>query len=147
MNQARTDRLSHAVTALRASLLVVLSRLDDLGDIVNGADPPPPAEARDSSRALRVDRLTFTVTWRGRRCELGATMAFEVLARLAACPGRFVPADRLIEELWPGRRSYSTLRSTVCRLKAALKRSGMGDLADLLDGHARGHYRLRDLPA
>lgn len=144
MTNTQADRLLKATNALRANLVTMLARLDELSDIVeevtSGAAWPAQVTVRASM--LQLDRTTFSVHWEGRSCSLGHSTAFRLLERLARCPNEYVSVDRLLDELWSGPRSYSTLRSTVCRLKSRLRRSGMGDLAQLIDGRVHGHYAL-----
>lgn len=65
------------------------------------------------------------------------------MERLARRPNVYLSTDQLLEELWSGPRAYSTVRSTVFRLKARLRRAGLHELADSIDGSNSGHYALR----
>lgn len=150
MDKTHAARIVAAAKALRASLLVVITRVDDLCNLV---EQGPHAELPSSSLTtgaapprLRLERATYTLHWEGRRCVLGPTMAFELMERLCRRPNEYIQMDRLIDDLWSGRRTYSTVRSTVCRLKGKLRAAGMTDLSVLIDGNTRGHYSLR-LPA
>jgi DNA-binding response OmpR family regulator len=150
MDTTHAADIVKAAKALRASLLTVLTRVDDLCDLVENSPHTDPRAIVPSINAgtprLRLERATYTLYWEDRTCVLGHTKAFEVMERLCRRPNEYIQMDRLIDDLWSGRRTYSTVRSTVCRLKGKLRAGGMTDLAVLIDGNTRGHYRLR-LPA
>jgi DNA-binding response OmpR family regulator len=146
MTITQADRLLRATAALRANLVTMLARVDELSDLVeqvgSRAASPAPVTLAVGKGPLQLDRTTFTVRWDGRSCALGHSTAFRLLERLARRPNEYVSTDRLLDELWLGPRSYSTLRSTVCRLKSRLRGAGMSDLAVRIDGGAHGHYAL-----
>jgi DNA-binding response OmpR family regulator len=144
MTNTQADGLLKATNALRANLVTMLARLDELSDIVEEITSGTiwPAHVTVRASTLQLDRTTFSVRWEGRSCYLGHSTAFRLLERLARRPNEYVSVDRLLDELWSGPRSYSTLRSTVCRLKSRLRHAGMGDLAQLIDGRVYGHYAL-----
>jgi hypothetical protein len=138
--------MSKAAKALRASLLVVITRVDELCDLVEGVPsaafvgPLPVTEC--AGRPLCVERVSYSVLWGSHRCVLGCTMAFQIMERLAKQPNEYIHIDRLLDDLWTGHRTYSTVRSTVSRLKSKLRESGMDELAASIDGGMRGHYGL-----
>jgi len=146
MDSTHAPQIFKAAQSLRASLLVVITRVDDLCDLIEKAAPAAldtsPVVTGPPQRQLSVDRATYTVSWGPNRCVLGHTMAFHIMERLARRPNEYINVDRLLDELWTGSRAYSTVRSTVCRLKIKLRKSGMTDLAGLIDGSMRGHYGL-----
>ena len=146
MEHTHASRLLKSAKSLRSSLLVVITQVDDLCDLIERAVPmpyeAPPIEAGASRRQLRVERSTYSVSWGQHRCVLGHTMAFHIMQRLARQPDEYISMDRLLDDLWTGPRSYSTVRSTICRLKTKLRESGMGDLAAFIDGTMHGHYGL-----
>ncbi|MGW0200422.1 AfsR/SARP family transcriptional regulator, partial [Nonomuraea sp. NPDC003201] len=60
----------------------------------------------------------------GNRLDLGTRKQRAVLARLALEPGRVVPLDRLIEELWAGEapaKATATLQAYVSHLRRVLE--------------------------
>jgi DNA-binding response OmpR family regulator len=146
MNTTHADRILKTTNALRTTLSAMLAQVDELSDLAEkvaaGAAPPPPVTVAGRTTTLRLDRSTFTVRWDGRSCALGHSMAFRLLERLARRPNEYISMDRLLEELWTGPRTYSTVRSTVCRLKVRLGEDGLRDLAERIDGRVRGHYAL-----
>jgi hypothetical protein len=138
-----TQQALKAASSLRATLAVLISQLDDLCDILEAE----PAIARgipaiDGSAGLDLNRASYTLKWGVRTCVLGHTMAFRLMARLARRPNEYVHVEDLLDELWQGTRSYSTVRSTVCRLKVKLCAAAMADLAAMIDGSMRNHYGL-----
>lgn len=145
MPHPHTARLITTVTALRSELFALLARVDEVSDLVErltaGLHPPPTPHSDDHS-PLRIDHPTFTVWWHDTPSELGATVGFRLLDRLARSANECVPFESLLDQLWDGRRSYSTLRSTVSRLRSRLDDDGLGDLARRIDGGVHGHYRL-----
>jgi DNA-binding response OmpR family regulator len=146
MENTHAHDIVKAATALRASLLVVITRVDDLCDLIERAprtEPEAVAVHAAAGYQLRLDRATYSLHWETRVCVLGHTMAFELMERLCRRPNEYIQVDRLIDELWSGPRTYSTVRSTVCRLRGKLRVAGMTDLAAMIDGDTRGHYRLR----
>ncbi|MFG1999649.1 BTAD domain-containing putative transcriptional regulator [Spirillospora sp. NPDC048911] len=66
----------------------------------------------------------FEASVNGTLADLGGPRQRAVLARLAAAHGQMVPADRLIDELWPGEappRASAGLQSFVSHLRRALE--------------------------
>lgn len=146
MNTHTATQIQKTIQLLRASLLTVINHVDDLVDLVDrlpgSGAPAAPATVADPGSSLRLDRATYTVRWEDQACFLGYTMAFRVLERLARRPNEFVATDRLLDELWAGRRTPSTVRSTVWGLRVKLRAAGMDDLAEMIDGRNPGHYGL-----
>lgn len=146
MENTHADRLLNAARALRSTLVTMVTQVDDLCDLIESAVPrahlslivAPGAEGQQ----LRVERTTYSVQWHERRCVLGNTTGFALLEQLARRPNEYVTIDRLLDDLWANARTYSTVRSTVCRLKAKLREADMADLAALIDGSMYGHYAL-----
>lgn len=94
-------------------------------------------------RELCVDRDRLQVVFHGKTCVLGNTLPFKLLERLARRPDTYVTHDELLQDVWDGTRSQAAIRSVVKRLRQALRRDGMSDLAASIDGTAAGRYRLR----
>ena len=66
----------------------------------------------------------------GSSCNLGATIPLRLLDRLCRRPNCFVCHENLLQDVWHGsRKSQSTVRSTIRRLKSRLRNAGMEDLA------------------
>lgn len=92
---------------------------------------------------LYVDRDRLQIVFRARSCVLGNTLPFKLLERLARRPNTYVTHEELLSDVWEGVRSESAIRSVVKRLRQALRRQGMHELASAIDGTAAGRYRLR----
>lgn len=147
MLTTHADRLLKATQALRAQLMVMLAAIDEVSAaaelIAKGSASPPSVTVASAETPLRIDRSTFAVSWKGKVCHLGNTTAFRLLERLARRPNEYLSIDQLLDDLWSAPRSYSTLRSTMCRLKSRLVAEGMQDLATRINGRVHGYYSLR----
>ncbi len=121
------------------SLLSEELALDPLEWLNRPAAPDPPP---DDLRPV-IDASRFTVTFRGRSCCLGNTLAFRFLSRLADRPGRFVSHQSLFEDVWEGQRSADAVRNIVRLLRKKLRQAKLDELADAIDGSEHGHYALR----
>jgi DNA-binding response OmpR family regulator len=93
-------------------------------------------------RLFHVDPDRLQVVFQGKACELGDTL-FRLLQRLAKRPNTYVTHEDLLVDVWDGRRSEAAIRSAVKRLKQTLRRQGLAELADAVDGSRPGRYRLR----
>lgn len=102
----------------------------------------PAASSRVTDR-LDVDHEHLRVSFRGKSCFLGNTLPFRLLARLASRPNAYLTYEQLLDDVWDGLRSDSAIRSVVKRLRAMLRRDGMSELADAIDGSMPGRYALR----
>jgi DNA-binding response OmpR family regulator len=147
MLTTHADRLLKATQSLRLQLLAMLAAVDEVSAaaeiFAKGSASPPSVTVVAASSPLRIDRSTFAVTWQGKGCPLGNTTAFRLIEKLARRPEEYISIDQLLDDLWSAPRSYSTLRSTVCRLKAKLDTAGMRDLSLRIDGRVHGYYALR----
>lgn len=147
MDTTHDQRLLKAAKAIRSTLFTLVTQVDDLCELIEKGpatgDKCAPSPSAAADRRLRVDPSTFTVHWREKRCALGFTTAFRIMERLARRPNEYLSTDRLLEDLWSGPRAYSTVRSTVFRLKAKLRSAGLVELADSIDGSTAGHYALK----
>jgi DNA-binding response OmpR family regulator len=92
---------------------------------------------------LDVDHEHLRVSFRGKSCFLGNTLPFRLLAHLASRPNSYLTHEELLEDVWDGLRSDSAIRSVVKRLRAVLRREGLPELADAIDGSMPGRYGLR----
>jgi DNA-binding response OmpR family regulator len=99
--------------------------------------------SRAAGAVLDVDRDRLQVVFHGRTCVLGNTLPFKLLERLARRPNTYVTHEELLFDVWDGLRSQAAIRSVVKRLRQALRRDGLADLAASIDGTASGRYRLR----
>lgn len=83
---------------------------------------------------LMVYPTTFTVEWHGQRCNLGPTILFKLIQRLARRPGRYFTYDILMDDVWERRCSNTAIRSAVKRLRRAIRDAGIPELADAIRG-------------
>ena len=58
---------------------------------------------------LMVNPMTFTVEWHGQRCDLGPSILFKLIQRLARRPGRYFTYDILMKDVWEQRCSNTTV--------------------------------------
>jgi DNA-binding response OmpR family regulator len=98
---------------------------------------------RPSNRAPRVDHDELRVHFHGKTCLLGNTLPFRLLAYLLRRPNRYVTYEELLHHVWDGRRSDAAVRSVVKRLRQQLRRDGMAELANAIDGSHAGRYAVR----
>jgi DNA-binding response OmpR family regulator len=101
------------------------------------------AGTSECSANLKIDHALLQVTYRGKSCFLGSSLLFRLVDHLARNADVYVTHDELLETVWDGLRSDSAIRSAVKRLRAALRRDGLGEIADAIDGSAPGRYVLR----
>ena len=90
-----------------------------------------------------VDSGSLEVVYHGKRCFLGNTILYRLIERLSRKPNKYFTYDELLQCVWGGIRSDSTVRTAVKRLRATLRQAGMGELADSIDGSSPGRYSLR----
>jgi len=83
---------------------------------------------------LKVNPTTFTIEWHGRSCDLGPSILFKLIQRLARRPGRYFTYDILMEDVWEQRCSNTTVRSAAKRLRRAMRDAGMPELAAAIRG-------------
>lgn len=94
-------------------------------------------------RAWLLDRSTFTVHWGRKTCHLGYSIPYRIMEVLVRNASQYVSHDRLLEQVWHGPRSDSTVRSAVNELRSRLIDSGLREVAIAIDGSNAGHYGLR----
>ncbi len=90
-----------------------------------------------------IDRASFSVNFRGKTCFLGNHLPFQFLARLAERPNAYVSYEDLLADVWGRTVSDSSVRSVAKELRQRLRRGGLADLADAVDGSEAGHYALK----
>ncbi len=103
----------------------------------------PTAGSSASHGQLALDRGLLSVTFRGQSCFLGNTLPFQLFARLVGRPNVYLSYEELLTEVWQGIRSDSAVRGVVKRLREKLRKAGMMELADAIDGTVPGHYALK----
>lgn len=97
----------------------------------------PAGRAADLYNTPIVDLLALTVTWRGKSCFVGNNNLLKLMDRLVRRPDQYIPADRLISEVWKNSIVDDTFRSTVRGLKNRLRQARMGKLAAAIRSNKR----------
>lgn len=128
-----SDGLHRSVEQLRELLDGMPTDCVDCSSCSTGRSP------RDHPIA---DDATLSVIWGERRCYLGKTLGFRLFVHLAIRRNQYVAYDSLFEVVWGGRRSNGAVRSVVRDLRRKLRRAGMSDLADAIDGRNHECYGL-----
>lgn len=140
MDSDRFESVDHTILSIANALRGLADRLE-----MTVGERQQPSRSRPmngSTSPLTIDRATFSVRWDSRECVLGATISFRLFERLARRPNHYASHAQLLEDVWGGTRSVSTIRSAVGELRKSLAVAGMGDLAQMIDGQHRGHYGL-----
>ncbi len=118
----------------------------------NRPPPVPGAGGGGGARAatpaqgsgLVLDRETFEARLGEKRCFLGNTLEFALLARLNRRPGIYVSVSSLREDTWRDAQiEKNTIQRTVSNLRRKLREAG---LCLVIDGSQKDHYQLK-LPA
>ena len=134
---AELATLHAAAAAIAEQAWSKLAKYDevDLNGIFSGAFP----QGSLSEERLTVNPTTFTIEWHGLHCNLGPTILFKLIQRLARRPGRYFTYDILMEDVWERRCSNSTVRSAVKRLRRAMRDAGMSELATAIRGRGESY--------
>lgn len=134
---AELATLHAAAAATAEQAWTMLAKYDevDLNGMFSGDFP----QGCLSEERLTVNPTTFTIEWHGLRCNLGPTVLFKLIQRLARRPGRYFTYDILMEDVWERRCSNSTVRSAVKRLRRAMRDAGMSELATAIRGRGESY--------
>lgn len=89
-----------------------------------------------------ADRRTLSAVFNGRSCFLGNTLLFRFFETIAHRPNRYFSYSELLDEVWGGPRSDSTIRNVAKRLRDKLMAGGLKDLAHAINGNTSGYYIL-----
>jgi hypothetical protein len=100
-------------------------------------------EPHESDQLVRVDAKMLSVIYRGKSCFLGNTLPFKFLSYLAGRPNIYVNYEELLGEVWRCRVSDTAARSVAKNLRIALRKAGLAEIANAIDGSVYGHYALR----
>lgn len=151
---------THRLEQLRRSLRTLVDNYRATIDLMEGTlallsdaltlDPLTYFQTRTSPQAAApvpqprlVDPATFAVNFRGKVCFLGNGLPFKFLTRLAQRPNAYVAYEDLLAEVWDRNVSDAAIRSVVKVLRQKLRRAGLADFADAIDGTASGYYALK----
>lgn len=99
--------------------------------------------ASGTAGPLQIEPTLLSVSYRGKTCFLGNNYPFHLLHHLAQKQNTYVSREELFDVVWEGERSEEALRSTVKVLRKRLREAGLAELANAIDGSAKGHYVLK----
>jgi len=153
MDQNRRDLIALALRGLAESHAATMTFLEQAMNLLSeefNIDPltylqsrPLPPVTAASTRHLVIDRSMLSVTFRGKSCFLGGSLPFKLLCRLAQKPNAYVTYEELLDDVWTYRVSDGAVRTVVKNLRSMLRKAGMDELANAIDGSVYGHYALR----
>lgn len=98
---------------------------------------------RGRSQAIQIDEGTLSVVYRKKSCFLGNTVQLRLFRRLLRSRNQFLDYAELLEQVWEGIRSPSTVRSAIKILRRQLNEAGMSEVAQVIVGSVPGHYCLK----
>lgn len=98
---------------------------------------------RRKPQALQIDEGTLSVLYRHKSCFLGNTVQLRLFRRLLRSQNQYLDYTELLEQVWEGIRSPSTVRSAVKVLRRQLNQAGMNEVAQAIVGSVPGHYCLK----
>lgn len=132
--ERRLAELVSEIDVLQAELATCLRTL--LGVV---AEYPLQTDAARTSAELPIlDDQTYSVHWRGATCQLGCTLSFKLLQRLARRPRFSISCDQLRDDVWRESQCCdSTIRSAVRYLRRQLRAAHMDDLAAAIQSRKR----------
>lgn len=135
---------------VNAATMQLLETMSSLLSLELALDPlaylrslPEPAPTKLSQAVPIADPTRFSIIYRGKACYLGYTLPFRLFARLVRRPNVYFKNEALLADVWGDDRSPEAIRSVVKILRSRLRRAGMKDLADAIDGSEPGHYALK----
>jgi DNA-binding response OmpR family regulator len=152
MNADKREQLQVALRNLARAHAATIEFMEQaLGLVADDLDLAPLTFLRSETAKKRVskpgtqfvDEDVLSVNYRGRSCFLGNTLSFRFFSQLAQRPNAYLTYEELFSEVWQCDRSDAAVRSVVKRLRSALRRHGMTELADAIDGSVPGHYALK----
>jgi DNA-binding response OmpR family regulator len=153
MNVSKREKIQRILRHLAASHAATMELMEETLKLLNEElaldattfwNYPITAARRQASKRLpRIDGDMLQVHFRGKTCSLGNTLPFRFLQHLLRCPNKYFTYEELLHDVWDGRRSDAAVRSVVKRLRVRLKREGMSELANAIDGSHSGRYALR----
>lgn len=113
----------HAEAAAIAERAWTALAENDGDELQGGACDECQNRSSSSGRPL-ISSAKFTAQWHGRCCDLGPSIMFKLIQRLARRPNRYYSYDVLMADVWDRRCSNETVRSAVKRLRKALRKVG-----------------------
>jgi DNA-binding response OmpR family regulator len=81
---------------------------------------------KTNTHGLLIDHGTFSISYKGRPCDLGNTMAFNLIARLNKSPGNYIHLDTLKQDVWNGKEiSDEAVQRQISTLRQKLRAAGI----------------------
>lgn len=144
MNDSQLVNCRRSLRSLAADVRQIAARVERLVESLEAAELIDREHRRDrSNRPGRLlDRTTFSVHWKNRCCSLGYGLPYRILEHLAQHANHYVTHQDLLDEVWGGPRSPSSVRSAINLLRSRLTEAGLEELAGAIDGTNSGHYAL-----
>ena len=82
--------------------------------------------AENTFEGLIIDSGTFTLSYKGKTCELGNTLSFKLIKRLSEAKGIFLSLRELIQDVWLGKEvSDEAVQKQISILRGKLKAEGI----------------------
>lgn len=98
--------------------------------------------ATEHDLSFRIDPDTFSVWNGGKQCQLGNTIEFRAISRLARRPEVYVSIEKLLDDAWEGdMRTKGAVQKTISNLRRRFRESELDGVE--IDGAQRGHYALK----
>ncbi|MGC8625497.1 MAG: winged helix-turn-helix domain-containing protein [Phycisphaerae bacterium] len=145
MEQIHVQRIMQLLGQIAAMQITTAGCIKEVNELLQAALLTPNNSQSENQITIKlpfIDSATLAVSWNGATCFLGATILLRLFTRLCRRPNFFICHENLLQDVWQGdRKSQSTVRSTVRRLKRSLEHAGMADLANSIRCEG-GRYAL-----
>jgi hypothetical protein len=87
-------------------------------------------ESTASPEGLVIDPGNFSVTYKGKTCELGNRMGFRLIQRLSTARGTYLSLTTLVQDVWHGKAvSDEAVQKQVSTLRTKLRAAGIEGVA------------------
>lgn len=131
-----------AVRQLEDTLAILCRELDlqETSWLENVLALEPVTSPATSAFRPVADRTTLSVLFQGKTCFLGNTLLFRFFEVISRRPNLYISHDQLLDEVWGGIRSESTIRNVAKRLRDKLVSVDLGEVAVAIDGSTPGYY-------
>jgi DNA-binding response OmpR family regulator len=107
----------------------------------SSSEPSVPIANQTHYGKPTADRGTFRLHYGYGSCFLGNSIECRLAERLAKTLGVFIEIDKLMEDVWEGRKvQRNTIAKTVCNLRRNLTQADVVGVT--IDGGEKGHYRM-----
>ena len=84
---------------------------------------------KSKGEGISIDRCTFSVSYKGKTCALGNTMAFRLIERLNNAKGFYVDIGTLIRDVWKNKVvSDGAVQHQIGTLRKKLRKAGIANI-------------------